>query len=221
MGGISASSIFGALVALVVIAIIAGGISGMSLSHNDVMNPTTSDAQAYATKKAADAQAQKDAIDLDAYQAQKTNEINRAAFDLETYKAREAARLQADQNKLDLELKGRERELAQNLEFARVIRYTMLFTMTLALLIVIAGITFYVVQRRHQQLASTSPQVVHIDPWQNELWRDDQIRHARQVERAERESALIWRGAEKSKVGGNGRKPAEDKFSYADMAKAV
>jgi hypothetical protein len=199
------------------VAILAIGL-GLALSNSDVLNPTTSAADAFKAKQDAEIQAQKATIELD-----------KAAFDLANYKAVGTARTKAEQEKLGLEVQARQHELdqalaqqraqaEQDLALARLTRYAMLAAGTLAILVVSVGLTTCLIQFSRSRLATTREHApvevqatvttpalaVHAESWHDPAWRTEQVKGARTIEFIEHQSALIWQAPRKTVIGGDG-----------------
>jgi hypothetical protein len=191
----------GAAFGLAVIIIMLALVAGLAFAGNDLFNPTTSAANAAATALAAQSQAQKEAVDLEAYRAEKSNQADKAAFDLEVYKATR-----------QLEVQARQRELDLNLEFARQFRQTALLVGASVILILNLVGAYCLVQINRSRLAPVQTQVqapvqtqvAYLDPWQDPDWRALQIRRARAIETAERGTASAWRAAHKLNLSGDG-----------------
>ena len=197
----------GAAFGLAVIIITLALVAGLAFAGNDLFNPTTSAANAAATTLAAQSQAQKETVDLEAYRAEKSNQADKAAFDLEIYKTTQ-----------QLEVQARQRELELNLDFARQFRQAALSVGALAALILsLAGAYCLVhlgrsrlrpipvpVEVQAQVQSPTLPQVAYLDPWQDPDWRALQIRRARAIETAERETTSAWRAAHKLNLSDSG-----------------
>jgi hypothetical protein len=198
------------LVGIILVVAAIAAVAGLAISGTDLLNPKTSDAIWQEKTQAVQSKTAKDAIDLEAYRAQKAAEIEKGALDVANYKAVQAARAQAEQDKIRLDVQARERELAQNLELARQIRYVAWAVGALAILIVSVGVAVCLIQLGHSRLALAQAQATQANPWHNPTWRTEQIRGARKIEAVERESALVWRAAQKAVVGGNGKHPPKD-----------
>lgn len=202
------------LVSIIGVVAVIAALGALGVSGSDMLNPNTSGAAARAK-------------DLET-----SLKEQQAAIDMKNYEAVQTARTQAEQEKIRLEVDARQRELEQSLtlsreravqdmELARLTRYALSIAGALAILIVSIGLTFGLIRYSLNRWTAAQPQVVYADPWDNLAWKTEQIRHARNIEVAERESARIWRDAQKPKVSGDGRKPAEDKLAGVSKLRAA
>jgi hypothetical protein len=73
------------------------------------------------------------------------------------------------------------------------------------------------VQAQAQAQSPTQPQVADLDPWQDPDWRGLQIRRARAIETAERETASAWRAAHRLNLDGNGNRSKAESVEAAKL----
>jgi hypothetical protein len=198
------------MVGLVVIVALLALVAGGALSGSDLLNPKTSDAIALEKRLAAESKAAKDATDLQAYQAQKAAEIEKANSDLANYQAIQAAKAQAELDRIRSEAEAYQRKLEQDLMLARLTTYTLLAGGTLTSLVLGIGATIFLRQLGRSRLILARAQAAQSDPWRNTTFRAEAKRQARANELAVLESAAVWQAiARRSAAGGNGKKPPE------------
>jgi len=202
------------LVSLVVVIAVIAALGALGISGSDILRPNTSAAEARARDQETKLKDQK------------------ANIDMKSYETIQTARTLAEQEKIRLEVEARQRELeqtlalqreraAQDMELAHLTHYALSVAAALAVLIVSVGLTVCIIRFGLSRWVTAQPQVVYADPWHDHAWRTDQIRHAHEIEMAERGSVLIWRTAQRPTVRGNGRHPPEDKPIEATGLKTV
>ena len=196
----------GMLGIIVVIAMI-GVISGVAISGTDLLNFNTSAAEARIQEMEAELQLEKDAIDLQYYEA-----IQAA----QTESEKEALRLEleAQKDRLEQELAHQRAQDELDLALARPTRYVVLAVGTLTALIVSVGLAVFLIQYGRSRLVSAQAEATHAHaaPWNVPAWRAEQIRHAREREIAERMHAMDQKITREPGTGGNGNHPPKDKL---------
>jgi hypothetical protein len=206
MSPMNSSSVFGGMVGLVVIVAVLALVAGGALSGSDLLNPTTSDAIAHEKKLAADSKAAKDAADLEAYQAQKAAEIEKANSDLANYQAIQAAKAQAELDRIRSEAEAYQRKLEQDLMLARLTTHALLAGGTLTSLVLGIGATIFLRQLGRSRLILARVQAAQSDPWRNTTFRAEAKRQARATELAMLGSAVVWQAAHKFSPNGDGKR---------------
>jgi hypothetical protein len=186
------------LVGIILVVAIIAILGTLGFSSNDILNPNTSAAAAHAKEQEIQTQSQKDIIDLEAYRAAKKTQTEKEAFDLANYKAIQSARTQAEQDKTRLEVQARERELEQDIELARLTRYTLLGGSVLALLVLSAGATMYLNQIGRSRLVLAQARSLQME----------QIGQARAREVVDRKAGLAHVTPQPF-ISGNGNDPSK------------
>lgn len=208
MSPMSSSSVFGAIAFMVILATVVALVAGLSLASNDVFNPNTSSAAALEKKLAAEGKAAKDAVDLDAYRAQKAAEVEKKNFDLANYKTVEAAKVQAEMDKIRLEVITQQSKSEQDLTFAQQINAAWTTGIQWALKILSVGVAACLGLLGYSRLVLAQAQATQSDPWHNPVFRVAARNQARKNEQARHEAVLAWQAAaQKSTISGNGKKP--------------
>jgi hypothetical protein len=167
------NSLFGGLAAVILTLVIIGAVSGLALSNSDLANPITNAVEAEGIKNQNDFQAGKSAIDLEDYkevQDTKTQiTIDKLWFELE-----QGLRFQAQKD-------------AQDLEVARLASHFMMGAGVFMAFCFGIGIVVYLTQAGRNRLLLAQSQVRQADPWQDLLWRKQQVKSSRKRERTMRE----------------------------------
>ena len=194
--------ITGAVVALVLLALVAGLVVGVSVSETDLLNPATSRAEANRIERDTEYEAQIHAIDLEYYRAERATQ---AAAVEQAYQ--QDALYDGEQRAQDLE--NAQRRDDAELSLLPVQRIGLTVAGSLALLAVAGGLTYYLVSlgkttRRRGQ-----------DPWQSSEYRQAVRRVAQANER-------LWRDYQRMvcELGlgsGNGRE-RETVREYAESS---
>lgn len=164
------NSPFAGLTKVILILVAIGVLFGLALTGSDITNFITNSAKAETIKQENQLQAQKNAIDLEAYQLS----VNQQLI------------AQEEQAKKDLQFQ--EQKAAQELETARLASYFWAGTGILVAFCIGVGFVILMIQIGRSLLIASQAQVKKIDAWQDPVWRKQQIEISRLLERAEREN---------------------------------
>ncbi|MBE0683963.1 MAG: hypothetical protein IH589_18845 [Anaerolineales bacterium] len=163
------NSPFEGLAKVILILVAIGILVGLVLTGSDITNFITNSAKAEAIKQQNELQAQKNAIDLEAYQLS----VNQ--------------QLLAQQEQAVKELQFQEQKAAQELELARLSSYLWVGAGVFVAFCFGVGFVILMIQFGRSLLITSQAQVKKTDVWQNPVWRKQQIEISRQLERAQRE----------------------------------
>ncbi len=153
---------YAGLVGIIVVLLVAGLVLGVAVSNMDIFNANRSANETWVRDLENQTVAQKAEIDMAYYRAARA----------------------ADEEKLQLEVVAKQRELEQDLRLVELSHYVWLGVGGLSLLSVSTGITTFLIfyGRRYVVLAKT-PKKVSDGNWRDPSWRAEQIRLARERER--------------------------------------
>lgn len=174
---------YAGLVGIIVVLLVAGLVIGLAISNTDLVNPNSRAVESRARDLEIQAAAQKAEIDLTYYRAVRT----------------------ADQEKLQLDINAKQRELEQNLRLAELSHYVLLGAGGLSLLIVSTGITvFLILCGRNRITRPNTLTVCSEGTWRDPNWRAEQIRLAREREHKIHQIDLAQEMTANVSTGGNG-----------------
>jgi hypothetical protein len=189
--------ITGAVVALVVVALVAGLVVGVSVSETDLLNPSTSQAEANRIDRDTEYEAQIREIDLEYYRAERAAQADA----LEQGYQQDAL---YEQKQRVQSLENAQRRDDAELSLLPVQRIGLTAAGSLALLTVAGGLTYYLIslgktiQRKGQ------------DPWQSSEMRQAVRRVAQANERLWRDYQRIVYGHAPSSGNGRERETARE-----------
>jgi hypothetical protein len=164
------NSPFTGLTKVILTLVAIGVLAGLVLSGSDLTNFITNSAKVEAIKQQNELQAQKDAIDLEAYKMSVNQQIL----------------AQQEQAKRDLQFQ--ELKATQELETARLASYFWAGAGMFVAICVGVGFMILMIQIGRSLLIASQAQVKKIDAWQDPAWRKQQIEISRRLERAQREN---------------------------------
>ena len=171
------------LVGVIVVLLIAGLMMGLTVSNTDLVNFNRSAAEARA-------------MDLETQTAAQIAEI-----DIAYHRAVRAA----EQEELWLGVAATQHELEQSIRLAELSHYVWLGVGSVSVLCVSVGLaTFLVLHGRSRLAIAQTPPSPVAGTWQDPVWREEQIRIARERARAERQGRPLPTTVPNTHNNGNG-----------------
>ena len=196
------------LVGIILVVALIAVVAGLAASGTDLLNSNTSAAAARERDLATQYKSQINAIDAEAYRAQKEAEIEKTALDLENHKTVQAAETQAQLDKIRLQVEAHQRKLDQDLVLARLTTYALVVSGMLTLLALGTGAAIFLGRLGRSRLVLAQAQVTTANAWR--------IRQASQARKngsvGPQTGQAVKTGQEKFAFGDNGDHSREKQY---------
>jgi hypothetical protein len=173
------NSLFGGLARVIVILVIIGFLAGLALAGSDMVNFITNSAKSQAIKNQNDLQAKKDAVDIKNYAAVQAahtqNEIDQANADNA-----------AHERSLEQDLQFQAQKGAQALEMSRTLGYAGIGAGMFLAICAGIGVIIQTSLTGRSRLIIAQARARQAEPWQDLLWRNQQIKRSREFAHMQR-----------------------------------